>query len=121
VLEHVHSPLSALEECKKLGAEWIIIAVPNLGRWTLARKPKLINSGHQLGWDMNHLRTFLECHAKLKIEEWAIDKVTLRFRKYGCFLRNPVYRYLENHILPWLFPQLATSLIVLCKVTKNEI
>ena len=117
VLEHVHSPLTALNECRKTGARWIVIAVPNLGRWSRAKTTRLINNGHQVGWDRNHLMTFLECHAGMKVEKWVADTVTLRLRRFG-FFKSRVYRYIERSFLPKLLPQLSTSLIVLCKVVK---
>lgn len=116
VLEHVHSPLTALQECRKLGAEWVVIAVPNLARWTLASKAQLVNRGHQFGWDRHHLRTFLECHAGFEIDTWVTDKVTLPFRRHPLILNNPLFQYMENRFMPSLFPQLATSLVVLCRV-----
>lgn len=117
VIEHLENPKAAMAILKNLTSQYIIIAVPNLARLAnfFVRKPRLINRGHVIGWDSHHLKTFLEIHCHLKIIKWVQDAVVLTPLRKTFLPNSCLLNFIEYKILPWLIPQVANSLIVLCE------
>ena len=117
VLEHIENPKAAVQIMKKISRRWLVIAVPNLTRlvnWFL-RKPRYINPGHLHGWDAHHLKTFLEVNCGLKIVRWKQDVVLLTYLRRSFIRKARPFRFLEESLLPFIIPQGANSLIVLCE------
>ncbi len=117
VLEHLETPRLAVAAMAHVSRRWLIVGVPNLLRpvnWFL-RKPRPVNEGHLHGWDIHHLTTFLTKACGLRIVRWWHDPVTLPPLRRTFLLDTPPLRLLENRLLPWVFPHLANTLVVLCE------
>lgn len=117
VLEHLETPRAAIAGMARVSKRWLIIGVPNLLRpvnWFL-RRPRLVNEGHLHGWDIHHLMTFLTRSCGLRAVRWWPDPVTLPPLRRTLLLDTAPLRWLENRILPWAFPHLANTLVVLCE------
>ncbi|TXS90858.1 class I SAM-dependent methyltransferase [Parahaliea maris] len=118
VLEHVDTPKEALHQIARIGAEYLIVAVPNLGRISFTSKVPLVNRGHQMGWNAPHLRTLLEVQGGFEVLEWRRDQVFIG--KFGSLPAplSAITRFIETKLLPAVFPTQGNSLICLCK-TKS--
>jgi SAM-dependent methyltransferase len=122
VLEHIETPKLAIAAMAQVSKRWLIVGVPNLLRpvnWFL-RSPRPVNEGHLHGWDIHHLMTFLTRSCGLTVVRWWRDPVTLPPLRRTFLLDTPPLRLLENRMLPWAFPHLANTLVVLCEKPTVE-
>lgn len=122
VLEHVDCPLECVRRLKEFVRGYFVFSVPNLCtpvRMEYRRRPRLpVNEGHLYGWDYSHFRNFLERHCGLEIVGYAPDVVQIpHFSNLAWKLG--MGEKLEVQWLPKLFPYLAHSITVLCRVPNS--
>ena len=126
VLEHIPSPIEALQILKRVSSRWIVLAVPNPGRPHVFMKYSLAsrdysNRGHVYSWDRSHFTNFLTGFAGLEVVAWSSDGV--RFLP-GRLVRSPLRRLglldsIEGAV-GRRFPYLSTSLVVLCRIPSTD-
>lgn len=124
VLEHVECPLECVRRLMEFVKSYFVFSVPNLCtpvRMEYRRRPRIpVNEGHLYGWDYSHFRNFLERHCGLEIVGYAPDVVQIPH------FSNLVWKLglgekLEVRWLPKLFPYLANSITVLCRIPGSRV
>jgi len=126
ILEHLPSPISAIEQMKLVSKRWLILAVPNLssvdslgGEWYKYWKNKLhVNPNHVYGWNRSHFIVFLEKHCGLNIFKMPSDIVLFPLPKPVYEVAYPLLEPLLK-ILTYPFPTFGSSLLVLCEIANT--
>jgi hypothetical protein len=122
VLEHLENPTRVVRSIAKLTRQYLIVAVPNLCALANLKwrhdEPQMVNRGHKCGWDPSHLKTFL-IGCGFETIRWQPDRVYLQRRLRPLAAALGAKRYLEDRLLPRLFPFQSHSLIVLCELAKE--
>lgn len=123
-LEHTENPKSVVEKIKRVSKRYLLLVVPNLAQFITLRfrAPEYVIPGHLYGWDPSHFKTFLELHCGLRIVHWECDQVIMPARSLWrrTSVTRKIVRYLEERLLPKVFPYMSNSLVVLCEVTEDR-
>jgi SAM-dependent methyltransferase len=119
VLEHVENPKSILTLLSRGARKYVLVAVPNLGRFPNLRrpwkKPAFVNRGHLQSWDHDHFKTLCEVHCGLRVVDWGFDATIIPpFSEIARRLGGERFAiFLETKIFRYLFPYAGISIIAL--------
>lgn len=119
VLEHLVAPIDAMACLRAMKAAAYVFAVPNVHRPArllrlLAGSARPDHPAHVHGWGRPEFAAALETAGFCGLR-WSCDRVTINplQGKVGAAISR-VLKPIETRLLPRLFPQLSSSLIVTC-------